>query len=231
MGDLAYLEVSIEGEPTVFITAVSTGFYVNKSTHASFDPAPAAEPCFSHELLDCLLMVSSSKFSKLWTDAVVASKERADYMNSTNKDGPFSSLFRVAIRGDFDGYKNPATASAYSGIDALLQTPSWVTPLPKPRSQNGRATDDWKHYSRHTYNLNRTEDDLSSTFGVDIRGGAVRDWNEELQSAREMPTSTLQERIERARYVTILWIKSHICQRVLQCCAHSIRYPEFCTRF
>lgn len=199
MGDLAYLEVNIEGEPTVFITAVSTGFYVNKSAHSSFDPAPAADPCFSHELLDCLLMISTSQFSKLWTDAVEASKERAEFMNSTNKDGPFSSLFRVAVRGDFDGYKNPATASAYSGIDALLQTPSWLTPLPTPRSQNGNAADDWKHYGQHAYNLNRTEEDLSSSFGVDIRGGAVRDWNEELQSAREMPTSTLQERIERAR--------------------------------
>lgn len=199
MGDLAYLEVSLEGQATIFITAVSTGFYVNRSSPASFDPAPAADPCFSHELLDCLLKIKTSKFAKLWSDAVSASKERAEFMNSTNKDGPFSSLFRVAVRGDFDGYTNPVTASAYTGIDALLQTPSWVTPLPQPRSKNGSASSDWKHYSQHAYNLNKTEDDLSNTFGVDIRGGAVRDWNEELQSAREMPTSTLQERIERAR--------------------------------
>lgn len=199
MGDLAYLEVSLEGQASIFITAVSTGFYVNRSSRASFDPAPAADSCFSHELLDCLLKIKTSKFAKLWADAVAASKERAEFMNSTNKDGPFSSLFRVAVRGDFDGYTNLATASPYTGIDALLQTPSWVTPLPHSRSKNGSAASDWKHYSQHSYNLNKTEDDLSSTFGVDIRGGAVRDWNEELQSAREMPTSTLQERIERAR--------------------------------
>ena len=53
----------------------------------------------------------------------------------------------------------------------------------------------------HQYNLTRTEDELCNTFGVDVRAGAVRDWNEELQSAREMPTTTQQERIERARYV------------------------------
>ena len=125
-------------------------------------------------------------------------------MNTTNKDGPFSSLFRVAVRGDFDGYQNPATASAATGIDALLQTPSWLMPLPQPRSAaandgTSSSSSDWKHYAHHAYNLNRTEDDLCSTFGVEIRSGAVRDWNEELQSAREMPTSTLQERIERAR--------------------------------
>ena len=122
-------------------------------------------------------------------------------MNTTNKDGPFQSLFRVAVRGDFDGYTNPATASAYTGIDALLQTPSWLTPIPEPRSRKGDSDDgdDWRHYASHQYNLTRAEEDLCSTFGVDVRGGAVRDWNEELQSAREMPQSTLQERIERAR--------------------------------
>jgi Mitochondrial function, CLU-N-term len=212
MGDLAYLEVTMmsdedEEEPTIFITACTTGFYVNKSTRNSFDPAPLPDhPCFSHELLDCLLL-KSPKFVMLWTQAVAASKERAEYMNTTNKDGPFSSLFRVAVRGDFDGYQNPATASAMTGIDALLQTPSWLTPLPIPRSATTSTTNNkitaassgWKHYRHHPYNYTRMEEDLCSTFGVDIRSGAVRDWNEELQSAREMPITTLQERIERAR--------------------------------
>ena len=210
MGDLAYLEVIVGQSVTpIFITAISTGFYVNKSTLTVFDPAPAVAddsnptsgPCFSHELLDCLLRASSS-LALLWSKAVEASKERADFMNTNNKDGPFSSLFRVAVRGDFDGYTNPATATATTGIDALLQTPSWMTPLPEQRSmKNGTKGDkDWKHYQMHKYNLSRTEDELCSTFGVDVRSGAVRDWNEELQSAREMPTTTLHERIERARY-------------------------------
>ena len=209
MGDLAYLEV-IAGQSVtpIFITAISTGFYVNKSTPTVFDPAPAliddsypnSGPCFSHELLDCLLRASSS-LAILWTQAVKASKERADFMNTNNKDGPFSSLFRVAVRGDFDGYTNPATATATTGIDALLQTPSWMTPIPEQRSKKNHNKDDkdWKHYQMHKYNLSRTEDELCSTFGVDVRSGAVRDWNEELQSAREMPTTTLHERIERAR--------------------------------
>ena len=51
----------------------------------------------------------------------------------------------------------------------------------------------------HTYNVHRLEADLENTFGVDLRGGPICDWNEELQSAREMPIEMLQERIDRAR--------------------------------
>ncbi len=67
VGDLAYLEVALPGgEGTVHITAMPTGFYVNKSSGSSedgsksmkFDPTPAPQPCFSHTLLDCLLLKS-----------------------------------------------------------------------------------------------------------------------------------------------------------------------------
>lgn len=61
LGDLAYVEVNLPGgEGVVHITAIPTGFYVNRSSgdDINFDPAPAAQPCFSHELLDCLLMKS-----------------------------------------------------------------------------------------------------------------------------------------------------------------------------
>jgi hypothetical protein len=34
---------------------------------------------------------------------------------------------------------------------------------------------------------------------MDIRGGGIRDWNEELQAARDMGVETLEQRIERAR--------------------------------
>ena len=63
LGDLAYVEVNLPGgEGVVHITAIPTGFYVNRSSgdDIKFDPAPAAQPCFSHELLDCLLMKSPS---------------------------------------------------------------------------------------------------------------------------------------------------------------------------
>ena len=39
-------------------------------------------------------------------------------------------------------------------------------------------------------------------YGMDVRGGGLRDWNEELQTARELSVVTFGERIERARYVS-----------------------------
>ena len=39
----------------MFITAISQGFFVNRSTRSHFDPSPASAPHFSHELLHCLL--------------------------------------------------------------------------------------------------------------------------------------------------------------------------------
>jgi len=53
----------------------------------------------------------------------------------------------------------------------------------------------------HGYDDTRTEEELSSTYGMDVRGGGLRDWNEELQSAREMGMASLGERIDRARLV------------------------------
>ena len=63
MGDLAYLEITVAGEAeSIHVTAVPTGFFVNRSSSSggkyTFDPSPAAQPCFSHELLDCLLQRS-----------------------------------------------------------------------------------------------------------------------------------------------------------------------------
>jgi hypothetical protein len=200
MGDLAYLEVTPPGgTESIFITAIPTGFYVNRSkvqgVGVKFDPSPAAEPCFSHELLDCLLQASES-FITAWKGALAASKKRNKLTTKLNADGHFSSLFRVAIRGDFKGYKSPSIGSAAEGIDALIHTPSWLVPIPQVELE---PEDSWNRNSTHSYNPSRTEDDLANSFGVDVRNGSARDWNEELQTAREMPETTLPDRIERAR--------------------------------
>lgn len=60
-GDLAYLEADLpDNEGKIHVTAIPVGFYVNRSSGTKFDPSPAADPCFSHELLDCLLQHSNS---------------------------------------------------------------------------------------------------------------------------------------------------------------------------
>ncbi|KAE9028032.1 Clustered mitochondria [Phytophthora fragariae] len=50
----------------------------------------------------------------------------------------------------------------------------------------------------HAYDLNRAEDELCSSFGMDERG-VLRDWNEEYQCCRDLPTDSLKEEIVRAR--------------------------------
>jgi len=199
MGDLAYLEVTLPGGQMVSITATPLGFFVNRSSLTredyKFNPSPAETPCFSHELLDCLLQYSKS-FSDAWSDALVAAKTRAELMLKINADGPFHSFFRVAIRGDFPGYKRPSVAAASEGIDALVQTPSWLVPIPRVEQEASNA---WNRNCEHAYSSAKTEEDISNSFGVDIRNGSLRDWNEELQVAREMPMDNLLERIERAR--------------------------------
>lgn len=52
--------------------------------------------------------------------------------------------------------------------------------------------------AKHEYNLNRAEDELTASFGMDERG-VLRDWNEEYQCCRELPSATLKEQIVRSR--------------------------------
>lgn len=197
VGDIAYLEISTPGsnEGVVHVTATPMGFYVNRTSPNTsadnrknpfnFNPAPAPNSCFSHELLDCLLKRSKS-FRASWANALAAAKERANIISTTTaKDSPLKALHRVAIRSSL-------SSLPHQSIDSLVLRPSWVVP------DHGES-----HDVKHDYNINRSEDDLASTYGLDIRGGALRDWNEELQSAREMPKETLQERIERARLVNM----------------------------
>ena len=202
LGDLCYLEIIPPGfpnEPILNITAVPTGFYVNRSSieHGSyrFNPSPAPKACFSHELLDCLLQASES-IRSAWEAALIASKERAELTAFSNRDNPLFSLLRVAVRGNYGGFQNSSTAAVSHDMDSVVLRPSWLVPMPSHLEEENA----WNHNLLHEYNPARAEADLSSSFGVDVRAGPLRDWNEELQGAREMPKTTKLERIERARY-------------------------------
>jgi len=206
MGDIAYLEVTIAGEEDgsdiiVSITACNNGFYVNRSTRVGgkrrFDPSPAPKPYFSHTLLDCVLQASPA-LAGMWSAVLEAAKERSEILAKINK-GAFATLFRLAIRGSVGGFADPAIAMKSSvALDATLNAPSWLVSVPAAKDKEGGV---WNRNACHGYHTGRAEDDLSQTFGVDVRSGALRDWNEELQLAREMPISTLYERLDRARVI------------------------------
>ena len=119
--------------------------------------------------------------------ALNAAKQRANLIAvTTAKDSPLKALHRVAIRSNLN-------SMTHENIDTVVLRPSWlVTKQQVEQKRNG-------FNEKHDYNVNRAENDLTSTYGLDIRGGSLRDWNEELQSAKEMPTETLQDRIDRAR--------------------------------
>lgn len=203
LGDLCYLEVvppAFPDEPILCITAIPMGFYVNRSKVENesykFDPSPAADLCFSHELLDCILRASEST-RQAWQAALDASKERAELNASAVNDNPLFSLHRVAVRGNYGGYQHSSTATVSQDMDAMIYRPSWLVPMPRDLKEDNA----WNYNSLHDYNPARVEDDLANTFGFDMRAGPQRDWNEELQSAREMPSTSLLERMERARLI------------------------------
>ncbi len=203
LGDLAYIECTLPGGSTVHITAFPRGFYVNRSTSSSFNPSPAKEACYSHTLLDCLLQHSKS-LREAWLIALTASKNRADLIRETSgAEDSITSLLRSAVSvfsnnnsgTAIGGPMTPAPSTFTPRIDTVVQTPSWLVPMPSTNEGT------WQHDKMHGSNTNRTEEELMSTYGVEMKLGGMRDWNEEIQAAREMPTTTLTERMERAKFI------------------------------
>jgi protein TIF31 len=73
-GDLFYIEVD-SGDGIFQVTAIASGFFVNRSTKSRFDPRPAEHPCFSHELLITILGHSASIRNYWKNETSVDSKE------------------------------------------------------------------------------------------------------------------------------------------------------------
>lgn len=91
-----------------------------------------------------------------------------------------SSKFKKGFREILD---RKASAHPFENVQSLLPANSWlgVYPVPDHKRDAARAEDAW-----------------ALSYGSELIG-MQRDWNEELQSCREFPHSTLQERILRDR--------------------------------
>ena len=87
---------------------------------------------------------------------------------------------------------NNNNSNAKDQVDSLTLRPSWLVHY----VDNNEDQDAF-----HKYNIERAEDELCNTHGLDVGAGMARDWNDELQSAREMPSENLGEKIERARII------------------------------
>lgn len=91
-----------------------------------------------------------------------------------------SSKFKKAFR---EVLEQRASAHPFENVQSLLPPNSWLGAYPVPDHKRDAA---------------RAEDALTLSFGSELIG-MQRDWNEELQSCREFPHTTPQERILRDR--------------------------------
>nr|XP_043609065.1 clustered mitochondria protein [Erigeron canadensis] len=91
-----------------------------------------------------------------------------------------SSKFKKAFR---EMLERKASAHPFENIQSLLPPNSWLGLSPVPEHRRDAA---------------RAENSLTLSFGSELIG-MQRDWNEELQSCREFPHSSPQERILRDR--------------------------------
>ncbi|XP_023527346.1 clustered mitochondria protein-like isoform X2 [Cucurbita pepo subsp. pepo] len=91
-----------------------------------------------------------------------------------------SSKFKKAFR---EVLEQRASAHPFENVQSLLPPNSWLGVYPVPDHKRDAA---------------RAEDALTLSFGSELIG-MQRDWNEELQSCREFPHTTPQERVLRDR--------------------------------
>jgi len=169
-GDLAYLEVLTEEGP-IHITAVQRGFFVNKTTRQIFNPSPAANNCFSHNLLETLSTFSPSCF-KVFNSI---QENIVEKMKSND--------------GEFSGVLAPITQLFLEGRGHLaINEPLWAS------FNNSKNTND------HTFDLYRSQEDLCNSFGVDEKGTS-KEWNEEFQSILHLSHKSQLEEILKYRYL------------------------------
>ena len=120
-----------------------------------------------------------------------------------NASGPAATAAGAGGMTTTSGMPMPATAPStfVPRLDSLTVRPPWLVPLPSAKVGDmvGPRLSTWDHGKLHFWDMGRAEEELTSYYGMDVRGGGLRDWNEELQTAREMSVETFGERIERAR--------------------------------
>ncbi|KAL3593910.1 Intracellular distribution of mitochondria [Fusarium poae] len=159
-GHLLYLVVSTNEGEQYQVTSHVSGFYINKSSNAKFDPFPRPAPKgqSAHSLLSLIDLVSPS-FAESFT-------KLQDYNNQKDPLATFQITNAI-----------PAAPWVVPSPDSSL-----CTHLPDPAR------------SQETYLLNGVENT-----------DTLRDWNEEFQSAKELPRESVQDRVFRERLISKLF--------------------------
>lgn len=159
-GHLLYLTLNTLESEAVQITAHVSGFFVNKSSNAKFDPFPRSSPkaYAARSLLELLEMVSPQ----------------------------FGPAFQQLME-----YNNKRDPLATFQITNAVPSAPWTVPSPS----SGLCA--------HSSDPARTQETYLLS-GVD-NAETLRDWNEEFQSAKELPKETVQDRVFRERLVSKLF--------------------------
>ncbi|TWU74758.1 Intracellular distribution of mitochondria [Metarhizium rileyi] len=159
-GHLLYLVVTTNEGEQFQITSHVSGFFVNKSSNAKFDPFPRAAPksYTAHSLLELIALISPS----------------------------FSSTFQQLL--DYNNQRDPL---ATFQITNAIPTAPWAVPSPASA------------LCAHIADPTRPQETLLLS-GVE-NTDTLRDWNEEFQSAKELPKETVQDRVFRERLVSKLF--------------------------
>ena len=163
-------------ESVIFLTAISTGFYVNRSTRTSFDPAPASSPHFSHELLFSLIGAVPT-FAMAWSDLVEQIRETeaaaaAAAEGQGGAGGAGAKLLPSAPANALENYANIFRLGRGRGdgevvLRGLLPF-SWLACPPTAETAG--------HYHK-IYDIGAAMDEVGDTFGVDdSQKGQPREW-------------------------------------------------------
>ncbi|UKZ52284.1 hypothetical protein TrVGV298_006059 [Trichoderma virens] len=159
-GHLLYIVVTTNEGEQFQVTAHVSGFFVNKSSNAKFDPFPRPAPKgqSSHSLLKLIELLSPS----------------------------FAASFKSLQ--DYNSQRDPL--ATFQITNAIPNSP-WA--LPSPSST----------LCTHSPDITRPQETYLLA-GVD-NTDTLRDWNEEFQSAKELPKESVQDRVFRERLTSKLF--------------------------
>ncbi|KAL6695268.1 clustered mitochondria domain-containing protein [Trichoderma pleuroticola] len=159
-GHLLYIVVTTNEGEQFQVTAHVSGFFVNKSSNAKFDPFPRPAPKgqSSHSLLKLIELLSPS----------------------------FAATFKSLQ--EHNGQRDPL--ATFQITNAIPNSP-WAVPSPSST------------LCTHSPDITRPQETYLLA-GVD-NTDTLRDWNEEFQSAKELPKESVQDRVFRERLTSKLF--------------------------
>lgn len=173
-GDLLYIEVVLANEGTVYITATSQGFYVNRCSRHYFDPSPAHNAFFAHDLFTTLYGFSDG-VKQAWDKL----SEAADAASSSQLAAePLDAVAEMLL----------------SAADSKISKPANTWILPTASNDSGVAV----KRNAHSYDSTRAQESLSDLCGPEELC-APREWNDEAQSIDALKPQEFSEKIIKAR--------------------------------